>query len=321
MTRQIFITTASWENRFIEGAKRVLHEKKPAFVLCYWFQEFGDRTAQARSQLEQIADGRDVRFVSLPMYSSQRSAEGREVPSYVNVWKTIRRTIDECRGQFESFVLDITTMPRESLWIILDLLTDMEVPGEIVYHRAEGHGDWCGSEPEHPHIVPKLGGLPSLEWPSKLLIVSGYDEDRSEQFIASYEPNETLILFQEFSEGFHPENKEKNERKHRLRLGDRGKGISFKGVNCYQEDWGFEQILTAASEFAQNANLIMASLGPKTCAVSLYRVHRHLRESSLIYAACKNYNKDYSLGISTTLSLSWDPSNLFAKAESVAKDS
>jgi hypothetical protein len=90
------------------------------------------------------------------------------------------------------------------------LLTEAGKPGKIVYHRANKHGAWCGCEPDRPHIVPKLGGIPSLDGPTKLLILSGYDEDRSEQLIASFEPDQTLILYQE---GLHEENREKNEKK------------------------------------------------------------------------------------------------------------
>jgi hypothetical protein len=312
--RQIFINTASWEPRCIEGVRRVFSTHQFASAIFFWFEEYPERTEKVRKELMKIADGLSPIFVPLPMYAPDKLTNRYTTPSYITAWKEIRRALYESCPAFDSFVLDITTMPREALWIILDLLTEKGISGKVVYHRAESHGDWCASDPERPHIVPKLGGLPSHERASKLLVVSGYDVDRSEQFIASYEPRETLILFQEFPKGVNPENENKSERRSKLRFGNRGNAIKLKGVNCYEPDWGFSRILSEARLLGENANLILASVGPKTSAVSLYRVHRHLYESSLVYAACKNYNKDYSIGIGETMSIDWNPKELISES-------
>jgi len=226
------------------------------------------------------------------------------------VWKHVRQVIDHLREVSDSFVLDISTMPRELLWITLDLLDDAGLPGRIVYHRAEKHGDWCGTDPGRPHIVPKLGGLAVLDYPTHLLVVSGYDGDRSEQFISSFEPRRSVILYQEFPNGINEENREKNEGRHRARFGNRGASIDLRGINCYDSDWGFSQIFETATQLSSSANLILASLGPKTSAVALYRVHRKLEASSLVYAPCRDYNKAYSTGLRESLWLEWDPSNI-----------
>jgi hypothetical protein len=250
--------------------------------------------------------GVDHREVALQLSSPPVSEGYRPVPSYVNTWMKIHEMMAEVLPKINSFVLDITTMPREALWITLDLLTEAGMPGKIVYHRANKHGAWCGCEPDRPHIVPKLGGVPSLDGPTKLLILSGYDEDRSEQLIASFEPDETLILYQE---GLHDENREKNEKKHRLRFGNR-QTIGFDSVDCYAPDWGFARVQNVVSKYAPDSNLILASLGPKTSAVALYRLQRNFPKSGLIYSPCKDYNVDYSEGIGDTLSIDWIPKEM-----------
>ncbi|WP_438482527.1 hypothetical protein [Oleiharenicola lentus] len=310
--RKLFITAASWEPRFLLGADRVLKDHQFNKVLCLWFTEFGDRTLDARMSLGAKVGNAELSLVELPMYSVSGESGRRRTPAYVTVWRQIRLALADPARDFDSFVLDITTMPREALWITLDLLTEAGLPGTIVYHRAKKHGDWCGSEPELPHIVPKLGGLPTLDLPTRLMIVSGYDEDRSEQFIVSFEPSETLILFQDSPAGTRDENRAKNEERHKTRFGKRDKTISLHGVSCYSADWGFEQMMGAAIKIGLGANLILASLGPKTSAVSLYRVHRNLVESCLIYAPCRNYNPEYSEGIGETLTLEWDSNQVLA---------
>lgn len=306
----ILITTASWEPRFILGAERIFGGNEIQSCLCFWFEEFGDRTLDARNSLEDKAQDVNCEFVSLLMYSAEVSESGRKIPAFATNWKRIKTALDKARLNADSFVLDITTMPREALLIVLDLLTEAGLAGKILYHRATGYGEWCSSEPDRPHIVPKLGGLPSLKYSTRLMIISGYDEDRSEQFVASYEPSGTMILFQEFTKGANLENESKNEMKHKLRFQNRNEGIEMAGVNCYNDDWGFSEIYTVAKNFGKDANLILASLGPKTSAVSLYRVHRNLEQSSLVYAPCKNYSEHYSFGIEATLSLDWNPKEL-----------
>jgi len=304
-TGKLLISTASWEPRFLAGVRRILDQEQVAGALCFWFSEYGTRTAEAREEFAKLLSPRPTHFIELPMYLTESRLGGHSIPAYVVVWREINKAIMEWMGNYGSFILDITTMPREAMWMALDLLTEAAIAGKLVYHRAAEHGDWCGAEPEQPHIVPKLGGLPALNLPTRLMIVSGYDEDRSEQFIGSYEPCETVILFQEFVSGTHEENREKNEMRHRRRFGDRGRAIRFKGVNCYGPDWGFAQILAEAREFGKCSNLILASLGPKTSAISVYRVLRSLPEACLIYAPCRSYNLEYSKGIGETLALDW----------------
>jgi len=253
----------------------------------------------------------DNREVALQPTSPQVLGSERPIPSYVNTWVTIHEMLAEALPRMDSCVFDITTMPREALWITPDLLTEAGLPGKIFYHRANNHGDWCGCEPDRPHIVPKPGGVPSLDGPTKLLILSGYDEDRSEQLIASFEPDETLILYQE---GLHEENRLKNEKKHRLSFINR-QTIGFDSIDCYAPDWGFARVQKIVSKFAPDSNLILASLGPKTSAVSLYRLQRHFPKSGLIYSPCKDYNVDYSKGIGDTLTIDWIPKQVLPQGD------
>lgn len=301
--RTIFITAASWEPRFILGAERIVKSEQIHSCVCLWFEEFGKRTEEDRKKLSKLFAGKQYDEVALNLFAHTVSNEERIVPSYVSTWKTLHKLMAEMLPIVNYFILDITTIPREALWIMLDLLTEARVSGKVVYHRAESHGQWCGCEPERPHTVPKLGGSPSLDGATKLIVVSGYDEDRSDHFIATFEPDETLILFQE---GLHNENIEKNEKKHRQRFGNR-RTIGFKEIDWYAPDWGYEKLYQAAKIFGEGENLVLASLGPKTSAVSLYRIHRQMPQSGLVYSPCKEYNPDYSRGISNTLSIDWIP--------------
>jgi len=45
----------------------------------------------------------------------------------------------------------------------------------------------------------------------------------------------------------------------------------------------------------------MASLGPKLSAVALYRLHKKYPQTGLVYAPAKEFNPQYSYGITESI--------------------
>ena len=301
--RTIYISTASWEPRFLEGARRIIGEGGCSVALCFWFEEYDIRTSENRKAFESEFTHLNPRMEPLRLIPHVQPATQRPIDKSENaLWNRIFKIISEHVSDVDSFVFDITTTPRETLWIVLDLLTELKLNGTLVYHRAARHGEWCGGEPCSPHIVPKLGGISHLDQPTKLLVLTGFDEARSEQFITHYEPTETVILLQK---GSVEEDPERNQKPHRDRFENRH-GCFMEELNSFSPDWGYEALKQASGRIVSGANLILASVGPKTSACALYRLHRTIENSALVYAPCRDYNLDYSEGIGETLRLFWD---------------
>jgi hypothetical protein len=299
--RALFIATLSWEPRFLEGARRILRSEVFSDVLCFGFKDFEERTAAIQKTFEEEFADLHPRFKMLQLSPSNRTTGRRLAATEGSLWKQIFDTVSTEIEEIDTFTFDVTTTPREALWIILDLLTEAKLSGSLAYHRASSHGAWCAGEPESPHIVPKLGGISALDKPTKLLILTGFDEDRSKQFILHFEPKETLILLQEGSD----HEAEKSRSLHEHQFAGR-KGIRLETLDSYSSDWGFASLEKMAVPFAEDSNLMLASVGPKTSAVALYRLHRSLLNSALVYSPCREYNKGYSTGIGETLRLKWE---------------
>ena len=299
----LYIVTASWEGRFLEGARRVVKENNCTNALCFWFEDYEARTAEARKIFKQEFASLNPKLEKLRLLGAEGSPSGN-----ADLWRRIFEVLAEHLPRADSFVFDITTTPRVALWIILDLLTEAKIPGIVYYHQAVKHGPWCGCEPDRPHVVPKLGGISGLDKPTKLLIVTGFDEDRSEHFINYFEPTETLILLQE---KFLKE-AERNREPHLKRFEGRH-GIKLITTNSYTPDWGFASLKSVALEFGRDANLVLASVGPKPSAISLYRLHRIMPHSSMVYSPCREYNEEYSTGIGESMRLTWNPSDFSAE--------
>jgi hypothetical protein len=303
----LYIATASWEPRFLEGARRILGGNDISNVLCFWFEDYESRVA---GHLRQFTN--EFKHLSPKLEKLRLIRQDSPETTQTELWKRIFDVFAEEIASVGKVVFDITTTPRIALWIILDLLTEAKIPVTIVYHQADSHGPWCASEPDRPHIVPKLGGISDLDKCTKLIIISGFDEDRSEHFISYFEPTETIILLQE---GFPDEDSKRNQEPHIKRFQGRP-GIKMQKMNSYAPDWGYAGLEKIAMEFGKDSNLVLASVGPKTSAVALYHLHRRMPHSSIAYSPCRNYNEIYSLGIRKTLTLEWDSSAIVLNSAS-----
>ncbi len=297
----LYIATASWEQRFIEGAKRIIEDEECTSALCLWFEDYGKRSATARNEFAELFRHLNPRFENVGVIAHDALGCQGGSAAMVETWRRIFNVMSEELTTVERFVFDITTTPRAPLWSVLDLLTQAKIPGSVVYHRAGSHGPWCGSEPTQPLIVPKLGGLSRFDLPTKLVVLSGFDADRCEHFVSYYEPEETLIILQDGSS----EDPTRNREPHLRRFQGRS-GIRMESMNSYAADWGLSALERLVREFTGKCNVVLASVGPKTSAVSLYIIHRMMSSSAIVYSPCRDYNVDYSTGIGETLRLQWD---------------
>jgi hypothetical protein len=296
----LYIATASWESRYLEGAKRTIPTYQCNKALCFWFSDYEERTQPNRDAFVKEFDALKPKMEKLRLLGKDGDPQADAA-----LWLRIYEVIKDSLVGVDSFVFDITTTPRVALWIIIDLLSVAKLPGVICYHKALSHGEWCGCEPDRPVIVPKLGGIGGLDRNTKLLVITGFDEDRSEHFMTHFEPEETLILLQDGS----PKDPQRNRAPHLKRFEGRS-GVTIRVMNSYSPDWGYSALEEAAVDFGKDSNLVLASVGPKTSAVSLYLLHRRLTYSSLVYSPCREYNSEYSTGIGETMEMQWPPAGI-----------
>ena len=72
-------------------------------------------------------------------------------------------------------------------------------------------------------------------------------------------------------------------------------------------DHGQAVILEQIRPYLDSHNIVMSSLGPKLSAVALYRIQREHPQIGLAYAPSREFNKDYSSGISDAITgILWD---------------
>lgn len=280
---ELLITVASWEERFIIGLKDLVANSRPQKVLMYHFEEYDEYSKVNRATVEQLCKDNAASLGSV-------SLSFREP---VRTWSTIYDTLkfDTLKGK--GVIIDFTTMPRETLWTILNLLEGSSAVIEYVYHRPRRYNtDWLSRDPGKPRLVYKLGGESKLGARTVLLVITGYDPERVEQLVRFFDPFYTLLGVQT-GEQFN--NQSMNVDKYKQY--ERQSGFATFELDAYRGDHGFGTIEEKLLGYLDQFNIVMSSLGPKPSAIALYRLKKKYPQTSLAYAPSNEFNREYSYGI------------------------
>lgn len=287
MQTEIF-TVASWEPRFSLGLKRIIETNSINQLNMLYEIEYESRTNEARANIKEYANSKGILINEIEISIDRPS----------KTWNTLYDVIVTKFMRPSNYIVDITTMPREVIWITIDLLLMKNKTLKYIYNRPESYNtDWLSRDPAKPRLVYKLAGEAKLGARTVLVIIAGYDVDRVKQLIRSFEPKSVLLGLQE---GDQFKNVEKNiiptENEFRKETDVR----IFK-LDAYKKDHGLDNILTIVKPLLKDYNIVMSSLGPKPSAIALYKIHQTYPTIGLAYAPSREFNPEYSYGLGESL--------------------
>jgi len=278
---KLLITVGSWEERFKLGYRRIIEEHDISDVLLFSFKEYAKCN---KDNLEHTREIKDYKHVTLSFGDPRDS------------WFKVVEAISEY--DHKDIVFDITTSPRDVIWTVLNLIEEQADEIKCIYNKPEEYGKWLSRNPGKPRIVYKLGGELQLGWPTKLLILPGYDAERVKQLIETFEPVETIL-------GCHGgdshENQERRVTKEKIKSCE--PDVRDFEFDAYSKDYGFEKIVSETELLFKGSNVIMASLGPKVTSIPLYVIHKKFLNSSLVYTPSNEFNRYYSKGLGENVTI------------------
>ena len=200
--------------------------------------------------------------------------------------------------------IDITTMPRDIIWTLLFFLNHNPNRVIIRYYQPISYCDtWLSKEPYSPRLLLKHSGIIELGKPLCVVIVTGFDMERTRQIVSKFEPHKVVLCIQK---GPQFNNANRNEvNKHELICKSTGvSNVSSVDIDCYGEDFGGETIENVISSLS-DYNIIISSFGPKPSAIGVYMAYQKHQEVALCYVPCKEYNKDYCKGIGNLYTINY----------------
>lgn len=274
------VVFASWEDRFREGLLRFLPSDTPSTMIMFYYDERAPQTEANRTVVKKLCEN-----LKVPVTERQLSAN--DVPRN---WLALRETLTSVLPG-SRVVVDVSTMPREIIWITLWFLDLINARTEYIYHRPATYGEWQSRDPQRPRLVYKMSGLTRFAARTAIVVVAGYDVDRTGQLISFYEPAVTLLGLQRQDEGM-----SEITRRHLERFGRQSTVTTFE-IDAYSADHGQGVVEKQMSHYMGSHNIIMSSLGPKLSAVALYRIHRAHRDLGLAYTPSREFNPLYSSGL------------------------
>ena len=282
------VGVTSWEPRFALGMKRTLGYCSTNQVLSYFVGEYGERTREARSTLEELV----ATYPGVELSERELRFGAPE-----EAWRTLQKDLGPGGVVGRRVLIDITTMPREIIWSALYWLEAASVDVCYVYNRPQQYAqEWLARDPNNPRLVFKMAGTLEIERPTALLAVTGFDENRCRQAIEFYEPARVVLAAQA---GQQHENDERN-------IGPRFSAgstvVEHATMDAFGYDHGYSVLRDQVQELSREHNVILCSFGPKPSAIALFRLQREFPQTALAYIGCKEYNSEYSSGLGEAVS-------------------
>lgn len=282
MSDRVLIAPVGWEERFEEGVYIDISEFKPTKLILPYSQAYEERTLPFRTRIKERADSLNIQCIesehdycdAVTLYTSLLTLLSSHISSTTNVR------------------LNATTAPRDLIWYSLQYLSENAVSTEFSYFRPLDYDKtYLSRDAKAPRLILKRSGIAFPDRPTCILALAGYDNERLSQLQHRYEPKIMLI-------GRQTGNQLKNEDRN-IALNRESTEVKwYFDIDCYDTSDSSVSILRdQLDKLNEPHNIIAASLGPKPCALTLFKLTQLMPDIGLVYIPAGDYSPDYSTGI------------------------
>ena len=282
----ILMMYPSWEERSVLGFERDIEASSVDKLILFENANpiNSSRIAPIIARIEEKCNDRRIVYDKISLEFGKAS-----------VWGALNNLVSSFNSD-DCVKLDICTMSRNLIWALLFFLKEKVKTVDIVYHQPNSYSDqWLSRDAMLPRLLYKHSGIVSIEKKTLLVILTGFDVERTKQLVYFYNPSKVVLLIQK------PNRLDNNVRNTSLLHSDEcdkmGVRTSVELIDCYGEDWGYEVIEKVVAENLSDYNIVVSSLGPKLSAISVYRTFIKHPEIALTYIPCREYNENYCEGI------------------------
>lgn len=287
--KEILILYPSWEDRASLGFEDYANSNKIDLVLIIEKQDSlnQDKTQTSLFNIKNLCSLKKIPIETIIV-------ENNDKKTFEDLQSLIQQL-----GKDNNVTIDITTMSRNIIWMLLFFIKEKFEAVKIIYTLPKAYcGDWISKEPSIPSLLLKHSGIIDLDLKNCLIIITGFDTDRTKQLVRFYEPQKIVLLIQTGID--FDNNKRNNAEEHKLvceELGYNVANIDIQSIDSYSSDLGYSSIQKLIKSYKPDYNIILASLGPKLSAISLYQIYLKNTEVALSYVPCKEYNPNYCTGV------------------------
>lgn len=293
---KILILFPSWEERSFLGLAKIVRSRQ--INVIYVIEKLDSlnkqETENSLKKIKEFSQSNNIIINTINLDNELFST-----------FETIGKSIESIEPN-DKITIDITTMSRNIIWSLLFFLKQHFSKVDIVYNSPFDYSnEWISREPSKPRLLFKHSGIINLELKNCLVIVTGFDADRTKQLARYYDPQKIILLIQDGNK-FNNSLRNKSDI-HKQMCEELGyTNIDILNIDAYSSDLGYSIIEDVISKNIQDYNIILASLGPKLSAISIYKAYICHPEIALSYVPCNEYNINYCTGIGSTYECSFD---------------
>lgn len=281
MKNRLLIAPAGWEDRYLKGVLIDIEQFKPTIIVVPYSIGYKSRTLPSRSVVASYAQAHGIVYEEIEV--DYRDA----VALYQLLWMRMGKLlVNSTAVRFNA-----TTTPREAIWNILHFLSIDKIPTEFSYFRPLSYGDYLSRDAQAPRFVLKRSGIVFPDRPTCVLVLDGFDAERRAQLRNRYEPKTMLV-------GRQTGDQLGNTVRNASNLLEPVDGEIYFDFDSYDtSDSSLNLLKELLAEFAEDHNVIAASLGPKPSALTLFNLNQQNPDIGLVYIPASDYSEDYSSGI------------------------
>jgi hypothetical protein len=281
MENKTLITVLGWEDRFISGTEIILDENNIQKIVLISFTDYADMNIKNKSAFLKKVNDLNIEVEEIQLNYSDS----------INNWKVFD-VFFEKQILSSDILLNITTMPRETIWALLFFLKKIHSSINYIYFKPEKYcNNWLTKNHKNPRLLFKHSGIFDLNKNLVLFIITGFDDSRLSSLIEYYEPSKVVLLNQV---GNQFDNEERNNGSNKnIFLNLNHEKIEFDSYDVINAS----DILSEKIKEYEDCNIIISSQGPKLSSLSTYKNYLLNDNIALAYVSARDFNDKYSVGI------------------------
>lgn len=295
----LYLTSAGFEERTLTASQSLDADYRAEWGLIYVNSEYFDRANSKRTKahLRELQDNLEPHCEKVDVIMGSWLEADKQLYS-------IREGFEDLNGRDElNITVDVTSFNREALLVCFNILYSISdnISSRILYTSPKEYGEWLTKGHRLVRNVIGFAGIQDSNKPTLLIVLSGFEQDRTLNTIEEIEPAKVLLGTGDppVKEQFLDKNRQQQELVYSRQNIERFQFPADSIEKSYQK---VHQLL---SENTSEYNIVLCPMSTKLSTLGVWRAARQFQEVQLIYTIPAQYNLDgYSSG-SDNLHISW----------------
>lgn len=278
----IFICSSSFDKRCLSLPSQIVSCEINGVILCHFENNYEESDSNA-NKIENYFSGSNSTFKKVLL------KKNNPLSNYDSLYENI---VDFSNSGVPKILFDITSFTRESLFIIIKLIT--------VLYKENANLTFCYTPtPDYPGWLSKgvrdirsVLGYSGDYSPLKgllLVILTGFEFERAQVLIENYEPSKLLIGMANSAHSINPSLSNVNQVNFNNLMEQNCNAESFE-FSCIDIDNTINVISSIVSKYGTGYNIIVSPMNNKLSSIAVAFAALINPEIQICYASTNQYN-------------------------------